>query len=237
MQKKELQMKKWVMPVLLGAAFVLITVSGILVRQNILFLMPLYISLVVATMNARVSRYAKLIGGVNSVFYAAVFIYYGLYGNAMNALLVSCTLQLITFFRWRKHPWGHSTIFHKMNGRLRAAVALGFCALSMGVFLVLRGLGSEYQLVDTLSTGVGLLTSFLNMLAYVEYTWVMLPNDIVTIVTYSAMAVKNPEQLPYVIYSLYGFICGCMAFVRVRRLYAEQQAAKTSLLPEENAVR
>ncbi len=235
MQKKELQTKKWVMPVLLGAAFVLITVSGILVRQNILFLMPLYISLVVATFNSRVSRYGSLLGGINSVFYAAVYLYYGLYANALYALTMSCPLQLITFFRWKKRPWGHSTVFRKMSAKQRVLTLTGFAAAWVLVHLALKALGSSYLFIDTFSTLIGLLTTLLTMLAYAEYTWIMLPNALVTTITYCAMTRDNPEQLPYVIYSLYGLLCTCIAFVRVRRLYAEQQAAKTALLPQEDA--
>ena len=214
------------MPVSLGVSFILITVSGILVRQNILFMLPLYISLLVATLDSRVSRYARLLGGINSVLYAAVYLYYGLYANAVYALTMSCTLQLVTFFRWKKRPWGNSTMFRKFTNKQRIAVAAAFLAASGAVALVLRTLHSSYLFVDTLSTMVGLLATILTLLAFVEYTWVMLPNALATTATYIAMAANNPEQLPYVIYSLYGLLCTAIAFAKVRSLYAEQQAAK-----------
>jgi len=94
--------KKLIMPLLLGAAAILITVTGIVFGQSALRILPLYISLVIGLLQSRVSRIAPLIGGINALLYAAVYLYYGLYASALYAVLVSCPMQIATFFSWRK---------------------------------------------------------------------------------------------------------------------------------------
>lgn len=69
------------------------------------------------------------------------------------------------------------------------------------------------------------------MLSYIEYTVLMLAGQICSIGLYIAMLGTNPEQLTYLIYSVYAFICTTAAFVRTREIYRIQQ---NSLSKKEN---
>ena len=62
--------------VLILVTFLFLTASGILFKQSFLRMIPLYISLIVGLLQSNVNRYAPLIGGINSIIYAAVFMYY-----------------------------------------------------------------------------------------------------------------------------------------------------------------
>ena len=55
--------------ILLAVTAILITVTGILFRQNFLHILPLYVSLVVGILQSRANRYACLLGGLNSILY------------------------------------------------------------------------------------------------------------------------------------------------------------------------
>lgn len=208
---------------LVAAAAVLITVTGILYRQSFIRILPLYISLFVAILQSRANRYANLLGGINSLLYMVVYLYLGLYASAGYALLFSCPVQLVTFIRWSRRKYGQSTQFRRLTGKQRILILSAFL-FSFGIlFAVLRAMGSDYQILDSLSSLLGITISLLTMFAYIEYTWLMLPSGILSIFLNAATMAAHPEQITYLIFSFYSMICVSLQFVRVKKLYAEQQ--------------
>ena len=201
---------------------ILITVTGIWFHQSLIRILPLYVSLVVGILQSRANRYASLLGGMNSILYALVYIYLGLYASAGYAILFSFPLQIMTFILWSRRKQGESTRFRKMSWRCRAAVLLGYLACFVILRAVLQAAGSNYQLLDNLTSLTGILISALTMFAFVEYTWLMLPSGILSIVLNLSTMQTNPEQITYVIFSFYSIICVSIQFFRVRKLYAEQ---------------
>jgi len=202
----------------------LITVTGILYRQSILRILPLYISLIIGALQSRANRYAPLLGGFNSILYMIVYLYLGLYASAGYALLFSCPIQLVTFVRWSKNKYGNSTQFRRLNTKQRLFVSAAFFLSFAALYLILRAAGSEHQLLDNLSSLLGILISLLTMLAFIEYSYLMLPSGIVSIVLNLATMQEHPEQITYLIFSFYSMICVTQGFFRVRRLYAQQCA-------------
>ena len=145
--------------ILLTVTGILITVTGILFRQAFLRILPLYISLFVMLLNSRVSRFGPLVGGINSLLYAVVYLHYGLYASAAYAVLVSCPFQIVTFIRWSKHPYENSTVFRRMTWKQRGLTALAFAAAWLIVCAVLQRLSSNYMLLDTTTSLLGVLIS------------------------------------------------------------------------------
>lgn len=206
---------------------ILITVTGIVFKQSALRILPLYISLLVYILKAQANRYANLIGGINALFYTVVYLYLGLYATAGYSALFSFPIQIATFIRWGKNKYGQSTVFRKMNGRERLAVSAGFLAAFAGLFAVLKAAGSSHQLLDNLSSLLGMLVSALAMLAYIEYTWLALPASVMCIALNIATMTTHPEQITYLISSVYSFLCEMRQFVVVRHLYTKQHADDT----------
>ena len=209
--------------ILLAVTAILITVTGILFRQNLLHILPLYVSLVVGILQSRANRYACLLGGLNSILYTVVYVYLGLYASAGYAILFSFPLQIITFILWSRRKEGESTRFRRMSPLFRLFVLLGFIASSVALGLVLKAAGSSHQLLDNLSSLMGILITILTMFAFVEYTWLMLPSGLLNIALNIATMQTTPEQITYVVFSVYSMICVTIQFFCVRRLYAEQQ--------------
>ena len=207
---------------LMAVTAILITVTGIWFHQSLIRILPLYVSLVVGILQSRANRYASLLGGMNSILYALVYIYLGLYASAGYAILFSFPLQIMTFILWSRRKQGESTRFRKMSWRCRVAVLLGYLACFVILRAVLQAAGSNYQLLDNLTSLTGILISVLTMFAFVEYTWLMLPSGMLSIVLNISTMQTNPEQITYVIFSFYSIICVSIQFFRVRKLYAEQ---------------
>ena len=55
--------------ILMAVTAVLITVTGIIFKQSFFRILPLYVSLVIGYLQTRMSRYAPLMGGINSILY------------------------------------------------------------------------------------------------------------------------------------------------------------------------
>ena len=207
---------------LMAVTAILITVTGIWFDQSFIRILPLYVSLVVGVLQSRANRYASLLGGMNSILYALVYVYLGLYASAGYAILFSFPLQIATFILWSRRKQGESTTFRKLSWRARILVLLGYFTCFAILRAVLQAAGSSHQLLDNLTSLTGILISVLTMFAFVEYTWLMLPSGMLNIVLNFATMQTNPEQITYVVYSFYSITCVTIQFFRVRKLYAEQ---------------
>lgn len=214
---------------LLAVTAVLITTAGIIFHQSPLRILPLYISLFIGMLQSRANRFAPLLGGFNSILYAAVYLYLGLYASAGYALLFSCPIQLVTFARWSRNRYEESTRFRSLSGKLRVIIFAGFAASVAALCLILRAAGSDYSVLDSLSSLLGILISVLTMLAYIEYTWLMLPSGLITICLDLTVSRAHPEQITYVIFALYSLICVTIGFFRVRKLYREQRGLENTV--------
>ncbi len=223
MPKEKLSKKDIAIYIMMAVTGISITVAGIVFDQSFLRILPLYVSLVISTLQTKVNRFALLLGGVNSVLYGVVYIYYKLYGAAFSALLFSCPIQLITFIRWNKNKRGNSTELRRLTVKQRILLFAGIAVLTVGMVFVLPLLGSEYVLLDSITTLLGIAIYFLTMFAFVEYTTIMLINCALTIVLYITMLEGAPDTATYLIYSVYSFICVAFAFFEARKLYAQQQ--------------
>lgn len=209
--------------ILMGCTAVLITAAGIYFHQSFLRILPLYISLVIGLLQSRINRYANLLGSINSLLYGAVYIYYNLYGSAFSAILFSFPIQLLTFIRWNKNKWEHSTVLRKLTLRQRILIIAGFAVALVAMWIILPLIGSQYVFLDSVTNLLGILIYFLTMFAFVEYTFLMVINGIIGTALYITMLGDTPEITTYLIYSVYSFICIVVAFFQARKLYDSQQ--------------
>ena len=224
MQKKnsKLSKKDIFIYILMVTTGILITVTGIYYKQSFLRILPLYNSLIIAMLQSRVNRYSNLLGSVNSLLYAAVYFYYKLYASFFSALLFSFPMQMITFIRWNKNKWESSTVLKKLSWKTRILLVASYGIMVFAMWKVLPLLGAEYAFLDSATNILGVYVLFLTMFAYVEYTTCMILNGIIGIALYIAMLENSPETMPFLIFSVYSFICIGFAYFEAKRLYKEQ---------------
>ena len=220
---KSLSKKDIFVFVLMGITAVSITAAGIYFHQSFLNILPLYNSLVVGMLQSRVNRYASLVGSINSLLYGAVYFYYGLYGSLFSAVLFSFPIQLLTFLRWNKNKWKHSTVLRKLTAKQRILLAVGCIATLAAMWIVLPLIGSQYVFLDSITNIIGIVIYFLTMFAFVEYTFLMVINGVIGIALYIQMLGESPEMTTYLIFSVYSFICIVLAFFQARKIYINQQ--------------
>lgn len=223
MNRLEYLKKNLTILLLLLVTATLMTVTGIIFKQNPIVILPLYISLFVALLQTRANRYSLLVGGFNSIIYTAVYIYLGIYATAVSSFFFSCIVQLATFVMWSKRKYANSTKFRKMSAKWRIIVSAVSFAAFLAVCLALDKAGSVYQVLDSISSVFGALIPILTLFAFIEYSWLMIPSGIISILLNLSIMLNNPAHITYVIFSIYSMICVTRGFFSVRRLYEEQQ--------------
>lgn len=114
---------------LVGITFILITATALIYSEDGFIIVPLYVSLAIMLLQSKANRYAFLLGGINSLLYAGVYAYTGLYAMAAYAALVSCPLQLVTFLNWSKRPYGNATVFKKLSLKNKVILFASFVVL------------------------------------------------------------------------------------------------------------
>ena len=221
--KKETIKKNLPSFLLIGCTAVLITVTGIKFNQSFFRILPLFISLFVANLQSRVNRYGSLLGSINSLIYAGVYVYYGLYASVLSALLVSFPIQLLTFIRWNKNKWEKSTVLRRMKPQYLALTLAGFAVVLVAMWFVLPKLGAQYVFLDSTVTVLGTLTSFLTMFAFMEYAFFMVVNCFLNLILYIQMVPDSPDTVTYLVFGVYSFICAVIGAVSVVKIYKAQQ--------------
>ncbi|MBR5157274.1 MAG: nicotinamide mononucleotide transporter [Clostridia bacterium] len=209
-----------------SVTFILILAMGIIFKQKFLAILPLFISLLVMIMQSRVSSIGFLMGGLNSVLYAIVYVGFGLYASAAYAFFVSFPMQLVTFINWRKRPYGKSTMLRKLSAKQRIFGAIGLIILWFALTAAVNALGGSYGGLDSAVSLIGMVGTLLSMFAFIEYSYFSMGANILSIVLYINMLGSMPEQSTYLVSSAFGLICNARAFLIAHRLYKKQQEEK-----------
>ena len=205
---------------------VLLTVSGIIFHQSFFRILPLFISLAVMILQSKVSRYAFLVGGLNSILYAIVYFYYGLYGVAAQAMLFSFPMQIITFFNWKKKTEKETVKFRRMSKGQSALCIVLFVLIWIALYFTLKHFGSDYAVLDNTVTLFGAFTSVMTALTFIEYAYMTLFGSVLNVFLNIQVIPAHHEQVTYLIYSIYSLICVSMHVAKVSRMWKNQNALK-----------
>lgn len=208
--------------IIIFLTFFLILISGILTKQNPLFIIPLFVSLFVMSFQAEVNRIAYLLGGINSCIYGIVYLCLGLYASAASAFLFSFPFQLATFINWKKRPYEKATIFKKLSTKSRIVLTFIFLFVFVLFYLILKMTKTNYAILDNATSLVGITVNILCLLAYIEYSYLQILSAVFTIALNIQVTVYNPSHITYLIYSFYCLYCFILAFIKIKKTYKKQ---------------
>jgi len=187
------------------------------------YVMPITISLFVMAFQSEANRYSILAGSLNSLIYAGVYTMFGIYGTAVQSVIFSFPVQLITFLRWNKNAYNHTVVFKKMSGKVRGLLFGGLTLLWIVLCILFINMDYEYAVLDSGSTLLGFAVPIFTMLAYVEYTYLWLVHAVFIVLLNAQLVMSDYSKLPYFIYGVYSAYCIVMAYFNVRKYYKEQQ--------------
>ncbi len=203
--------------------FLLIITTGIIFKQSFFRMLPLCVSLIVMLLSTTANRYGFLLGGINSILYGTVFIGLGLYGTAINSLAISMPMQLLTFVFWSRKKYGYSTVLRRLSNKARILLFIAIALVWITLYVVLSLMGSEYVILDNSVLILGTVGSVLSLLSYIEYAFFGLVSQPISLIMNILIAMEEPSQITYVIYTVYSLICTTLSFKFLIKLYNSQQ--------------
>lgn len=199
------------------AMLVCIITCGIVFKTHPIKVIPLCISCFVMLLQANVNRYAFLLGGLNSIIYAASGISMQLYANALYSFAVSFPLQIITFINWKKNTHNGQTETKRLSAKSRifgVGMMLGLWAV---LYLIFSGLNSPYMVLDNTASVLGLVTTVLCMLRYSEYAILQLVGSCFSMATYIQLTVDDISNIVWIIFTGYSLVCTVISFINMSR--------------------
>lgn len=218
--------------VLIAVTGIAILAAGIFFKQQFFLMFPLFVSLFVMAFQSEANKLGPLIGSINSLIYAAAYLYMGIYGSAASALLFSFPIQLTTFFRWKKNSYKKTAVFKRLSNKQRWIFGTLFLLLWAGLAVIFTFLDYEYAVLDSLAFISGFVVPLMTMAAYIEYTYLWIFQASAGLLLNIQMVTVDVRQTTYLIYGVYALYCVAGAFMSVRKFYKEQQCSET----EENTV-
>lgn len=186
----------------------------------ILKTLPTLVTLVVQILLIKASRYAFLLGGCNSVIYSVVYFMEGLTFSAIYALLISFSLQVYSFFHWRKNTESGKVALRWLSAKSRVLTAV----LAMGMWAICYFWLSGYMvmripLLDTIVFSLGIVCTVLSSVRYIESQYVSFVSCVVSLIMWIILAFQNPSNINYVIIGIYNLYCVGQAAVNWTLIY------------------
>ena len=209
--------------VLVGAAFVGITVTAVLFSCDLYRIIPLYVSLIVMILQTRANRFSFVAGGLNAGYYAVVYFTLKLYGMALYSLLVACPLQIITWLRWRRNPYAQATVLRRLSPKQRIGWSAGLAGIWAVLYLILDAFGSGYLVLDNTISVISAAGNVGSMLSLIEFPFMQILAHMLNITLYVQMVANDPKQWTYLIYSVYALVCSIISACYMHRLYLQQR--------------
>lgn len=193
-------------------SFFMIVIGIIFYRPSPLLFIPLLVSAGIMFLQARVNRYAFMVGAINAGLYAIAYMKMSLYTTALYAILVSCPLQLMIFVNWSRYTKQSETELRKMSVRSRIRL---FCGMFVGwllLYVIFSKWNSQYLLLDNSVAVLGTICTVLCALRFKEYTFLQILTNIISFITYLMMLEADPSRIIWVISSVNAMVCTCIAW-------------------------
>lgn len=208
---------------MVAAAFLGITVTGVVYGCPVYRIIPLCVSLVVMILQTRANRMSFLLGGVNALYYAVVYFSLKLYGMSLYSLLVACPLQIVTWLRWRKNAYAQATVLRRLTGKQRLRWTAGLTGAWMGLYLVLDAFGSGYLILDNTISIISTAGNLGSVLSLIEFPFAQILAHVLNITLYVQMVQQEPAQWPFLIFFTYALICSSISAWYMHKLYRKQR--------------
>ena len=203
--------------ILTAIEFIIILTGAIVFQLPLFNALPLLISTVVMFLQARVNRYAFLLGSLNSLLYAIAYLQMTLYSSAAYALLVSLPLQMFTFFNWRKHTYNNATQIRTLSIPMRILLFAGMGGAWLILFFIFSVFGSSYLILDNTVSVLGIVGTLLCAWRYAEFTMIQWISGLAGLVTYTVMTFDDPSRCIWLIHTVYTCICSIITYINIRK--------------------
>lgn len=190
-------------PAVFAAVFII--TFAVLKEQTFIKTLPTLITLVVQLLMVRANRYAFLLGGLNSILYAYSAYTETLYFQMFSAIAVSMTIQIYSYFSWKKNSSEKDPELRMLPNAKRVMIVLGVLALWIFFWKTLGEIAElgEYVALDSLIFVIGIAATALSAGRFVDSQYFSLVSSVLSLILSIMIAVRRPSYTNYVIISIY----------------------------------
>lgn len=227
MSDKKISVKEIVDYVLLAVCFTSTLVFGIILKQDVIKLLPALFSTIIFLLSARAYRISYLFGAINSGLYSIGYFMMGLYGNFIVNLVLYIPIQLITFAMWSKNKYKQSTVFKRIPLKFEILLFVGvIVAWAVGCLVISSLPNANLDLVvfDSMGTVVGTITAVMTMFALMETIGYDCGGALSGVIMWTIAIISNPADVTYLISAIFTLYCSVSRSINWIKLYKEQNA-------------
>ena len=142
-------------------------------------------------------RSSFLFGTVNVIFYALISLEAKYYGEVMLNLLYYLPMNFVGWFAWKKHMNAETDEVEKTRlSRKTGALIYGLTALAIVLYgLVLRAMGGNLPMIDSMSTVVSVTAAILSVKRLREQWVLWIVVDVVTVIMWAVNFARGGETI------------------------------------------
>ena len=196
-------------------------------------LLPTLISPIVLVLTAHANRFGFLLGGFNSLLYAATFFMEGLFFSLFTAVAVSFPVQVFSFFHWsrnRRDEKSEEVSLKSFGARGNILMILAMAAVWAICYFFIGDLiaSQNYKLLDTLGFVTGMACTFIAAFRYVESQYINLVCIVCSVLMWLSITIRDVSSVNYLInslYSLYTVIQG--TFIWTKQYIKQKREVKS----------
>ena len=225
------------LPMVIAAT--LIVTFAIIREQSFFKTLPTLITLVVQILLVYINPFAFLLGSVNSAIYGVVFLTEGLYFSSIQAFLISFPIQAYSFINWSKgknKKDKKNVSLRRLSAGQLLAVLAAVGALWAAAYFGLAPFfsGATYPYIDALNFSISIAASILAAVFYVESQYFTFSGSLISLCTWILITIQAPQNLNYVILSLYNVFRLSQTSVTWTKRYINERRAESEAVTKAN---
>ena len=166
------------------------------------------------------------------MIYGLSYLSDGLYFSVISAIAISAPIQLYSFFTWtKKRDRKKDTELKRLSiPQLFLVTAIILAGWALCYFGLLRFFDDAlYPSFDTYLFSSGIVYSLLVAFRYIESQYFNTVACVVSIIMWILICIDSPNNMNYLIISLYNLFMVVKAAISWSILYSKQQKAKVSI--------
>ncbi len=211
-------------------AFVLIfqTAAWAIQKENLFMLVMTLTSSLNLVLGAKGKIAGLYFAIINSLLYAINCLGIPLYGEVMYNLIYSIPVSAIAIFTWKKHKADSGEVkFRTMTPKIIAGTAVVTLIGVLGYMQILKWMGGNLPFMDSLTTVVSVVASFLYLLRFSEQ-WAMwaIVNALSIVMWVMVLMQGDSSALLVIIMKCVNFLNSTYGFLNWRKIAKKTSDAK-----------
>lgn len=229
-------MKKQILPklttkeiILLATSSLVLILSFIISKSNILYLTASLVGLVALMYMAKGEPLGQFLTILFSILYAIISYKFRYYGEMITYLLMTLPSALIATIVWYKNPYnekGTVVKVSKLNSFKITMIIIMTPVITLIFFWILKALSTPNLIISTISIATSFLASILTFFRSRHYAFFYALNDLVLITLWTLATLTSLVFFPMVICFIFFFIHDLYAFFNWKKLELIQQTIK-----------